>query len=49
MATKKETPVQLGVLMSKKQIKIIDLAAKKIGLSRSAYVRHVLFTYILEK
>ena len=48
MTTKKDL-VQLGVLMSKKQIKMIDLAAKKIGLSRSAFVRHILFTYLLEK
>lgn len=49
MATKKEPLVQLGVLMTKKQIKMIDLAAHKIGLSRSAYVRHILLTYFVEK
>lgn len=38
--------VQLGVLMSKKQIKIIDAAAKKMGLSRSAYVRYALQRYL---
>ena len=49
MATKKEPLVQLGVLMTKKQIKMIDSAAKRIGLSRSAYVRHVLMTQFMEK
>jgi ACT domain-containing protein len=49
MTTKKKDLVQLGVLMTPKQIKMIDQAAKKIGLSRSAYVRHILFTYLLEK
>ena len=47
--TKKKEFVQLGVLMTKQQIKMIDAAAKKIGLSRSAYVRHVLMTQFLEK
>lgn len=45
--TNKKDLVQLGVLMSKKQIKIIDAAAKKMGLSRSAYVRYILFTFHL--
>ena len=50
MATKKKEPlVQLGVLMTKKQIKMIDSAANSIGLSRSAYVRHVLMTQFMEK
>lgn len=49
MTTKNKDLVQLGVLMTKKQIKMIDAAAKKIGLSRSAYVRHIMFTHFLEK
>lgn len=43
MATKKKEPlVQLGVLMTKKQLKDIDKMAKAMGLSRSAFVRFVL-------
>lgn len=45
--TNKKDLVQLGVLMSKKQIKMIDTEAKKLGLSRSAYVRYILFTFHL--
>ena len=41
MATKKQTKVQLGVLIYKDQMKLIDAKAKQIGLSRSAYIRHV--------
>lgn len=47
--TKNKDLVQLGVLMNKAQIKKIDVAAKKFGLSRSAYVRWVLFLHKLEK
>jgi hypothetical protein len=41
MSTKKQTKVQLGVLIYKDQMKLIDAKAKQIGLSRSAYIRHV--------
>ena len=43
----KKELVQLGVLMDKKQIKAIDVEAKRLGLSRSAYVRYILFTFHL--
>ena len=41
MSTKKQTKVQLGVLIFKDQMKLIDAKAKQVGLSRSAYIRHV--------
>lgn len=47
MATKKKELVQLGVLMTPKQLKMIDQAAKKLGLSRSAYIRYMMFTFHL--
>ena len=49
MTTKNKDLVQLGVLMTRAQLKKIDVSAKKFGLSRSAYVRWVLFLYKLEK
>jgi ACT domain-containing protein len=49
MTTKNKDLVQLGVLMTKAQLKKIDVSAKKFGLSRSAYVRWVLFLHKLEK
>jgi len=39
---------QLGVLVDKKQLKMIDDAAKSIGLSRSAFVRFVLTQHIVK-
>ena len=33
--------MQLGVLVYKDQMKAIDAAAKKIGMSRSSFVRYV--------
>jgi ACT domain-containing protein len=41
MATKKQAKVQLGVLIYKDQMKLIDAKAKAIGLSRSAYIRYI--------
>ena len=49
MTTKNKDLVQLGVLMTKAQLKKIDVSAKKFGLSRSAYVRWVLFLNKLER
>lgn len=47
MATKKKEPlVQLGVLMTKQQMKTIDKEAKELGFSRSSFVRYVLHHYI---
>lgn len=42
MTTKKKELIQLGVLVTKQQMRSIDKMAKKVGLSRSAYVRFVL-------
>jgi ACT domain-containing protein len=42
MANKKiPAKVQLGVLVYKDQMKAIDVAAKKLGMSRSSFVRYV--------
>jgi ACT domain-containing protein len=49
MTTKNKDLVQLGVLMTRAQLKKIDVSAKKFGLSRSAYVRWVLFLHKLER
>jgi ACT domain-containing protein len=49
MITKNKDLVQLGVLMTKAQLKKIDVSAKKFGLSRSAYVRWVLLLHKMER
>jgi ACT domain-containing protein len=49
MTTKNKDLVQLGVLMTRAQLKKIDVSAKKFGLSRSAYVRWVLFLHKMER
>ncbi len=46
MTTKKKDLVQLGVLMTPKQLKLIDKEAKELGLSRSAFVRYALHQYM---
>jgi len=45
MTKKKKELVQLGVLVTKQQMKEIDKMAKAIGLSRSSYVRFVLMQH----
>ena len=49
MITKNKDLVQLGVLMTRAQLKKIDVSARKFGLSRSAYVRYILFRHTSEK
>ena len=41
MTSRKKDKVQLGVLIFKDQMKLIDNKAKAMGLSRSAFIRYV--------